>query len=344
MQERINHEWIQLTDAIKKNHLDQFKIIFGDNQWSALDLASAAQSASQYGGLEILKILIKHGADLNLTVGEETALTAAVYAHHPEIVSTLLNAGANPSLPIHREVDPPLFIAADHGYLDIVWLLVSAGANANQTVLGEPPIIYAALSGHEDIYDYLLPMTQPELLGDIAYFLQKGIRQKYRDENINPLMDTAYDVVLEGDLDEVKTLLMADIPVNDFCQGGSTLLNLAVIRQPIESQLSVALALLESGADPDLADDYDDMTPIMRTNQLEIIEVLISFGADVNAMTHNKTTALLEASKFGRLSVVKILLESGANPNHEDVEQKTALDYALENQHLDIVHFLQQHC
>ncbi|ABW27560.1 ankyrin repeat domain-containing protein [Acaryochloris marina] len=341
MPESINYEWLNLTDAINSNHLDQFKIILAENQWSDLELASAAQHASQAGSLEILKRLIKYGADINLTVGEETALTAAVYANHYEIVFTLLNAGANPSLPIHREVDPPLFIAADKGYLDLVQLLVSAGANANQTVLGEPPIIYAALSGHQDIYDFLLPMTQPELLGDAAHFLQKGIRQKYRDENINPVMETAYDVVFEGDVDGIKKLLMADIPLNDFCRSGSTLLNLAVIKRFEEFRLPVTLALLESGADPNLADDYDDMTPIMRTKQPEIVAMLISFGADVNAMTHNKTTALLEAAKSGSLSVVKLLLESGADPKHEDAEQKTAIDYALENQHLDVVHFLQ---
>lgn len=90
MQESINYEWLKLTDAIKSNHLDQFKIILADNQWSDLELASAVQHASQSGRLEILKILIKYGADINLAVGEETALTAAVYAKHYEIVSTEL--------------------------------------------------------------------------------------------------------------------------------------------------------------------------------------------------------------------------------------------------------------
>ncbi|QUY46192.1 ankyrin repeat domain-containing protein [Acaryochloris marina] len=342
MSEKINPEWLNLRNAIKSNQIDKFTAIFCKKKWSEHDLVHALVLASKYESLEILLTLIKYGADINLTVGEETALATAVDEGNYEIASILLDAGANPSLPINSEVHPPLFIAANNGDLDIVKLLVNAGANVNQTICGEPPIINAALSGHQNIYNFLLPMTQSELLGDAEYFLQKGIRQNFRDENINPIMENAYDVVRKGSIGEVKKLLTGNIPINDFTQYGSTLLNSAVIRRPVESRLPVTLALLESGADPNLADDYDDMTPIMRTRQIEIISTLINFGADVNAMTHDKTTALIEASKYRHSLAVKVLLESGADPKHKDSANMNAMDYALENQHSDIILFFKE--
>src|SRR6218665_1099775 len=47
----------------------------------------------------------------------------------------------------------------------------------------------------------------------------------------------------------------------------------------------------------------------------EILELLISYGADVNSASDNGTTALMKAFPTGAGSCVRLLLENGANTN-----------------------------
>jgi ankyrin repeat protein len=80
----------------------------------------------QTGHLEIVKVLIKHGADVDkpkTDVGA-TPLLIAAQKGHLEIVKVLLENGAN----IDKSTDDgiaPLFIAVQEGYLEIVQLLLA---------------------------------------------------------------------------------------------------------------------------------------------------------------------------------------------------------------------------
>lgn len=68
---------------------------------------------------------------VDLTDGDgRTALRAAAWGGHEEVVNSLLRAGASPSLP-DNEGRTPLIAAAYMGHADIVDKLLSAGANVN---------------------------------------------------------------------------------------------------------------------------------------------------------------------------------------------------------------------
>jgi ankyrin repeat protein len=53
----------------------------------------------------------------------------------------------------------------------------------------------------------------------------------------------------------------------------------------------------------------------MHEDQLALVKLLVSKGADVNAANRTKTTALLQAVRLRNDAVVDVLLKSGANPN-----------------------------
>ena len=72
------------------------------------------------------------------------------------------------------------------------------------------------------------------------------------------------------------------------------------------------------------------------------IQFLVEHGAAVNARSpKSRTTALMSASYKGKESTVRLLLSHGADPN-ETIEGETALSYAKQKGHWEIVQLLKQ--
>ncbi|MER9334243.1 ankyrin repeat domain-containing protein [Mesorhizobium sp. M0293] len=120
-----------------------------------LDGVTALYIACEGGNVELAKLLINRGADVNLPVSwQRTPLYAANKAGHAEIVKLLLDNGADPNQVAKAQT--PLHVAAENGCLQCVIHLVDAGAEVNAlTSNGNPPIHLAKLSGHEDVVAYL---------------------------------------------------------------------------------------------------------------------------------------------------------------------------------------------
>lgn len=71
-------------------------------------------------------------------------------------------------------------------------------------------------------------------------------------------------------------------------------------------------------------------------NHLEIVELLLDAGAEVDAQDVRGNTALIWASNKGYLPIVKLLLASGANVNKPNSSGYTALNYAVEKGYSEI--------
>lgn len=87
----------------------------------------------------------------------QSALLNAVSTGDPQLVRMLLRHGANPSLGSNDQ-QTPLIIAAHHGYVEIVQLLIAAGANVNasEARYGFTALSSAAKEGHGYIVGILL--------------------------------------------------------------------------------------------------------------------------------------------------------------------------------------------
>ncbi|KAK4455223.1 ankyrin repeat-containing domain protein [Podospora aff. communis PSN243] len=108
------------------------------------------QAAALNGHTEIVTILLDHGADPNSfsnRVTDGTALQAACTTGNTEVVRALLARGANPNYGA-GELTNPLTAATNIGYGDIVELLLSYRANPNVFggFDGSTPLINAAVS------------------------------------------------------------------------------------------------------------------------------------------------------------------------------------------------------
>jgi hypothetical protein len=73
---------------------------------------------------------------------------------------------------------------------------------------------------------------------------------------------------------------------------------------------------------------------------VDIVNSLLSEGADVHAKDNHDRTALMYATWEGRTETVKLLLSNGADANSKDRRGRTALLLATENGDLNIV----EHC
>jgi hypothetical protein len=90
--------------------------------------------------------------------------------------------------------------------------------------------------------------------------------------------------------------------------------------------------LLARGADASWPDE-DGRTPLHFATAKDMatvfIELLVKAGSDVNAITHDKRTALMLACTEGNVEVATILLKAGADPNALDSKHNTALHAAV---------------
>lgn len=61
---------------------------------------------------------------------------------------------------------------------------------------------------------------------------------------------------------------------------------------------------------------------------MDVAEVLVKGGADVNAKGFDDDTPLHDATTSGNLLLVKFLVESGAEPFTKNTKGKMPIDYA----------------
>lgn len=73
---------------------------------------------------------------------------------------------------------------------------------------------------------------------------------------------------------------------------------------------------------------------------LDAVETLWFYNADIHARNHIGDTALDKAARNGHLEVVKFLIEKDAIIDPKDKSNKTPLMHAAENGHFEIVNFL----
>lgn len=119
--------------------------------------ATALWAASTGGHLEIVKLLVEHGAEVNKpTLTLSTPLRGASFHGHLDVMEYLLKSGAEINTP-NCIGQSPLCIAAMRGQLSAVKYLVEHGANKHQkTINGYSVMHLAATKGRVDIVKYLL--------------------------------------------------------------------------------------------------------------------------------------------------------------------------------------------
>lgn len=138
----------------------------------------------------------------------------------------------------------------------------------------------------------------------------------------------------QGDLDRLRNLLTSGVDPNLADDVGST----ALYNASSFNQIKAVELLLSFHADPDKQvkarrrGNTTPVTPLQSAAYLgnsQIAALLVDAGAHLNAVGEGKRSALDFAVIGNRLDVISFLIEKGADVNGRDAEGASALDYAV---------------
>lgn len=127
-----------LAIAVEYGHMEVVKLLVRDTGGD-IERGRLLELAAVGGHTEVMEALTASGVDVNVIVGDRSALHAAAFQDHIESVRWLLENGANVNLNDPRH-GTPLQVAAYEGNLEIVKLLLDKNANPNlgNGVYGSP--------------------------------------------------------------------------------------------------------------------------------------------------------------------------------------------------------------
>ena len=155
-------------------------------------------------------------------------------------------------------------------------------------------------------------------------------------------MEVFYDAALTGNIEIVKSMLEQGVDVNGKDLEGTT----ALMLSSYNGHTNIVKLLLDNGAHIE-ARSKVGRTALMFVSTgpfPETVTLLLENDASVNAVDHDEHfTPLMHAAAEGLLEIVKILLEYGADPSLRDIDGDTAASFALQNGHKDVVNLLKKY-
>lgn len=155
----------------------------------------------------------------------------------------------------------------------------------------------------------------------VQLFVEKGVNINQKDER--PLSKASES----GNLEIVQYLLQTGKNSQETLNDALWALCEA---RPKPDTLKIAQLLLDSGAQVNSQAGFYNTTPLhgaARNGSLELVKLLVSKGAKINAVDKEFSMPLAKAVQADNLEIAKFLLEHGADKtiNHADTEFQTAI-------------------
>ena len=297
---------------------------------------SPLTSALHAKNIEIARLLIENGADINRKDGDsQYPLNLACELGDLKLVKFMLNKGADVNVsndggrtPLHYAVDS---VSKDN--LEIVKMLVERGADVNaRTNTGYTPLIYAGWdrkNGFEIIRYLVGKNADVNAKTDKNYNVGMSSARLLNLECCRFLSDNGFDFKTCDD--EGMTPMLNFIKAVT-CTNSESLLYYSAIMEN-EDEIMRLVDFYADKSDINAATKFEMETALhiacsSLISYTKLIEALIKNGADVNARGAYNRTPIYSCLRHPEM--VKVLIDSGADLSLKSKDGKTCLDVAEE--------------
>lgn len=251
---------------------------------SDLVLIDAARQPSS----QAVQALLAKGVNPNQSQPDgATALHWAVHRADSDSVAALLTVGADVNT-TNRMGASPLFIAARNGDAGLIAQLLEAGANPNLKLkMGETALMSAARAGTAE---------GVRLLVDAG--AEVDVREQSRHQTA--LMWAA----AQGHIGAAKELIQAGADLE--------------ARSKVRPRLVFKDRSNGGAFDHSVTENLGGYSPLLfaaLNDNLEMVQLLLDAGADIDGEAGNATTPLVVATHSGNTRVAVMLLKGGADPD-----------------------------
>ena len=250
--------------------------------------------AAREGSLDVAKVLVEAGADLNKP--------------DPDLVSPLVTAIVN-------------------GHYDVAAYLVERGADVNVADRWGRAALWAAVDMHS------LPHSgRPDAVESASYSsdqLLKLVLSTMADVDAQLVLFPPYRSLADRGADNVLTI--GATPLVRAAKAGDASAVRQLLAKHADVNLATADGITPLIAAAGVGSRDNDTRGRFKTEDdaIESVKLLLAAGADINAADNRGQTPLHGAAFWGWTRVVQLLVESGAKVDVKDRRGFTPLDSAL---------------
>jgi ankyrin repeat protein len=289
------------------------------------DGMTALHWAALKGDAEMAQMLIYAGANLKAStrLGGYTPLFMASKTGNAGVVEELLKAGADPKAPVALGLTP-LMPAAAGGNADTVRLLLQYGAdpNAADTERGQTPLMFAAANNQAEAVRILAEHgARPDIASTV---IAPTTPQRGGGGNAGAAQGQGRGG--RGAATALPAAGTAPAPAAAAPAGGRG-------GRGATGNFAAANGAGGAGNGADAVsraggNNKGGLTPLMyaaRQGSIQAATALLDSGANINAVSADRSTALLLATINAHFNLAKLLVERGADVNMASIDGATPL-------------------
>ncbi|UYV68583.1 hypothetical protein LAZ67_6000132 [Cordylochernes scorpioides] len=308
-----------LVDAVRRGDVNAVQKFVNDgadvNQRDQKTQASLLTLAVSAEHTEVVRLLLNSRAtvDIGDKIGR-SPLSSASERGNTEIVEIVVNAGALVNKSDFFRLTP-LLNASAGGHADVARILINASVNVNaQNADGLTALSYASMYGHIDMVNTLLRAEA---------FLNTQDK-----DGRTPLMLAA----LGGSLETAQALIEAGASINVHDSNGRTPLchasedgHVKLVNLLIQNGASINIRDVNGQSPLSLAAGKTPLMLAVERNHAQVAKLLVDHGANIDTRDRLGKTALSMAAVRGNLDILEILIQAGADINPR-ISRKTPFD------------------
>ena len=327
---------------------------------------------AQNGHLESLKVLVKHGASIDIVQCSQnksthgrmpsmnSALLMAMEAKHLECTLQLIDSGAD-IWHVNNTGDTLLTLASKMGFIQVIKHCLNKKKTAGKLFekyhdckINES-LLLAVEHTQEDCALELLPYStdiwggkgrnvlelaaENGLLNVVKTFLTNDISKEVRKITSQDIKCAVLMAAEKRQCECVKEILYflktgkLEVDMNEI-------LNKLLSKSILQNSEEMLSQLVSTGVSVNA--EVDGCTPLLLCAEhgcLKTLKFLLGHGADVNVSDSNQVSPLLRAAERGHENCVSELLSNGAEISHVNKRGETLLMLAAKNDLLTTVKF-----